>query len=651
MPVCLSSFANTSPAAPAATPVQPTCTDVAVPAQPTCTGMTLAGTRTLAKVAELPAEYRAKARERFEFVAEVLAQTEKNNCGHELAVAAVAAREGGRWRALLNGGKEGQSALTLTNFRRWRRLLCAANGQPDARKVELLADRYQHNGRPAAAESAAGAEFLQIFARLYESEQRLKLRDAHRLAVAMARQMGVHPECILSVPQVEYHYKHKVDKASLMQARMGLDWAENHIAGYVTRDWSSIAVGEVWFGDHHVFDCPVRVENGKGGWKPVRPWLTAWMDARSWYFAGLIIRADENPNSQAIEDALLQGIRANGNRPPKLLYTDNGKDYVSQGLVEPVVMADGSKHSICLELGCEARTALPYNARAKTIERAFRNVAESFAKYWAGYLGNRPGNRPESAEYFWKHPEELPSLQQFCEAFAWWLDKVYHAQTGAGNKATEGRSPAEAWGAREALRPAMSDEELYLAFLKPLAQTRKVQRGGRLLVDGTEYQSRDLWGRIGEEVMVKLDRFNGGIVHAFDFKGRHLCEVDAVKALPALGADRDELSAAMAGNRRLLSHSRELHRERTGELKVVPVMDRLRMAHPEITPEDVRLELERPEPKAAPRETEIRSSQEDMDLLENCLRGGQAPESPTGAKKVSDEDDDDQQLAKALLGL
>jgi hypothetical protein len=40
-----------------------------------------------------------------------------------------------------------------------------------------------------------------------------------------------------------------------------------------------------------------------------------------------------------------------------------------------------------------------------------------------------------------------------------------------------------------------------------------------------------------------------------------------------------------------------------------------------------------------------------MDLLENCLRGGQAPESPTGAKKVSDEDDDDQQLAKALLGL
>ena len=88
----------------------------------------MATSRTLAKVAELPAEYRAKARERFEFVAEVLAQAEKNRCGHELAVAAVAAREGGRWRALLSGGKDGQSALTLTNFRRWRRLVCAANG-------------------------------------------------------------------------------------------------------------------------------------------------------------------------------------------------------------------------------------------------------------------------------------------------------------------------------------------------------------------------------------------------------------------------------------------------------------------------------------------------------------------------------------------
>jgi transposase InsO family protein len=649
MPLALPS--STVISAPAATPVQPACTDVAAPVQRGLAPCEERPGRQVPKIAELPAEYRAKARERFEFVAEVLAQAERNRCGHELAVAAVAAREGGRWRALLSGGKEGQSALTLTNFRRWRRLVCAANGQPDPAKMELLADRYQHNGRPAAADSAAGAEFLQIFARLYETEQKLALRDAHRLAVGMALRAGLHPECILSVPQVEYHYKHKVDKASVMMARMGRDWAENHIAGYITRDWARIAVGEVWFGDHHVFDCPCKVDNGKGGWKAVRPWLTAWMDARSWYFAGLIIRADENPNSQAIEDALLQGIRANGNRPPKLLYTDNGKDYVSQGLVEPVVMPDGSQHSICQELGCLSRTALPYNARAKTIERAFKQVAQGFAKYWAGYLGNRPGNRPESAEHYWKNPEELPSLQQFCEAFAWWLENVYHATTGDNNKATEGRSPAAAWAAREPLRPALTDEELRLAFLKPLAQTRKIQRGGRLLVEGTEYQSRELWGRIGEEVMVKLDRFNGGTVHAFDFKGRHLCEVAEVRALPALGADRDELSAAMADNRRLLSHSRELHRERTGELKVVPVMDRLRLANPDITPEDVRLELERPEPKAAPRETEIRSSQEDMDLLENCLRGGQAPESPTGAKKVSDEDDDDQQLAKALLGL
>jgi transposase InsO family protein len=635
--------------------VQAACTAVAAPDQRGLAPCEERPGRQVPKIAELPAEYRAKARERFEFVAEVLAQAERNRCGHELAVAAVAAREGGRWRALLSGGKEGQSALTLTNFRRWRRLVCAANGQPDPAKMELLADRYQHNGRPAAADSAAGAEFLQIFARLYETEQKLALRDAHRLAVGMALRAGLHPECILSVPQVEYHYKHKVDKASVMMARMGRDWAENHIAGYITRDWARIAVGEVWFGDHHVFDCPCKVDNGKGGWKAVRPWLTAWMDARSWYFAGLIIRADENPNSQAIEDALLQGIRANGNRPPKLLYTDNGKDYVSQGLVEPVVMPDGSQHSICQELGCLSRTALPYNARAKTIERAFKQVAQGFAKYWAGYLGNRPGNRPESAEHYWKNPEELPSLQQFCEAFAWWLENVYHATTGDNNKATEGRSPAAAWAAREPLRPALTDEELRLAFLKPLAQTRKIQRGGRLLVEGTEYQSRELWGRIGEEVMVKLDRFNGGTVHAFDFKGRHLCEVAEVRALPALGADRDELSAAMADNRRLLSHSRELHRERTGELKVVPVMDRLRLANPDITPEDVREELARigaaedaKSAEAAKGAEPVKSSREDMELLELCLRGPQA-DTPA-AKKFSDEDDD-QELAKALLGL
>ena len=44
-------------------------------------------------------------------------------------------------------------------------------------------------------------------------------------------------------------------------------------------------VNEVWFGDHHQFDCFVLDETGK----PVRPWLTAWYDAATGCLVGWVL--------------------------------------------------------------------------------------------------------------------------------------------------------------------------------------------------------------------------------------------------------------------------------------------------------------------------------------------------------------------------
>jgi hypothetical protein len=540
----------------------------------------------------LPAAARQKAAQRMEFVRRVLERADRHGMSHELACRTVEAADGAQFPDLLHAGKGGKSALTYCNFRNWLARVRRPNGTVDESRLPELADKHA-GGRQAMTGQECTGEFMQIFARFYEHANRLSFKAAHRLAVAVARKSGIHPEAIPTVGQVTYHYATKVDRNSVLQARMGEDWAEQHLADYITRDWSGVLPGEVWFGDHHIFDAPCKVQTPDGKWKAVRPWLTAWMDARSRYLVGWIIRADEDPNSLVIEDALIMGIRANGNRPPARLYTDNGKDYTSAGFITPVFEGDGRPgHSICRELGCLGHLALPYNARAKTVERFFL-VATEFAKYWAAYLGNRPGTRPEAAQWHWENPETLPSLQEFTEAFAWFLDHMYHNQPNL-SKATGGRAPAEIWAERPEIRAPLTDLQLYMAFLKPMAQTRLVKRGGRLMVAGREYHTQELWPLIGKPVMVKLDRFDLGKVHAFREDGGWICEAREVQALPAIGADRDLLSAAMADNRRLMSHSRELHRERTGETKIIPAMDRLRLADPTITPEQVERFAETP---------------------------------------------------------
>jgi len=523
-------------------------------------------------IRDLPVRAQSLAQERLAYVAEVYRLARETGQSEQAAAAAVATRAA-LFPGLAHAGKGGASALHYSNYRNWvAKLGRDAAGAPDAANSAALADRYVRGPRPS---HRLAPEFLTLFARFYENENRLSAAEAYRLARRLAPAAGVSDLPTLS--QVVYHYRTRVDQTSVLQARMGRDWAAQNLAGYITRDWSAIRPGEMAIGDHHQFDAPCRIWDAeRGAWRPVRPWLTAWMDAASWYMAGWIIRAGEHPDSLAIEDALINGIRANGNRPWAILMTDNGKDYTSRGFVEPLVV-DGHEHSIAGALGCRHVICLPFNARAKTIERAFGQVAGQFSRYWAGYLGNRPGNRPARAEDLWEHPEDLPTLDQFCEGFAWWLAEVYHAEACAGSAITQGRPPADLWAARPELRPALSDRELYFATLKPLA-ARKVGRGGRIAALAAEYQSAELWPLIGHQVLVKLDRATTSHVWAFRPDGRLICEALKVQTLPAFDADRERLSAAMAENRRLLSHARALSQERTGERRIVPAVDRLQVA-------------------------------------------------------------------------
>jgi hypothetical protein len=496
---------------------------------------------------DLPVPRRELQRERLAFCREVFGLIRRGSTQSE-AVAA-AATKADRFPKLAHGGKKGRSALTLYNYRSWMKKLGKnAAGKPDWNNGDKLADRYGTTVREAKGDP----RFWQVFQGFYLNENRLSLPEAYRCACKVCREAG-----IADVPeehQVRYWEKTHAPTSAVLAARYGMTWAENHLMSYIRRDWSGVAVNDVWFGDHHVLDAPCKIwDEEKQAWKATRPWLTAWLDARSLYFVGVCVRA-ESPDSVAIQIALQNGSRSAGNQLPAWVYQDNGADYLAKGLGKPFVPKGTEyEHSVLIELGVKPIQAIPYRARAKTVERIFKEVCMRFSKRWAGYLGSRAGDRPEVAAYFWEHPEHLPTLQEISEQLMAFLDEEYHTKPQKDGKILDGKSPAEAWGARD-LAATISDRDLWFAMLRPyVGNCPKVARGAAVSVDGKEYRNQALWPHFGRRIMIKRDVVNGaGAPHAFTLDGKYICALEAIGGVAAIATtaeDRAKIGVEMKRQR------------------------------------------------------------------------------------------------------
>lgn len=488
------------------------------------------------------------------------------------------ASEAGRFPHLEKAGKRGKSALNLRNFQVWSKKLGWKQGLKtiDASKRNELLPRYSTNRR----QRFGTPEFWKLFGRLYMSQSKMSFPVAYNTACDLyLAQTGRRREDMPTLDQVRYYYDNHVAKVAIMEARHGKEYIINNVLSYAERDWSGVNPGDCFIGDHRKLDCAIRTWNEKEQkWESKRPWMTAWMDAKSLKFVGILIRVVDYPNGVAIEDSLISAIRANKNIPPKFLYMDNGQDYRAQGFSQPITIGD-CELSICKELSIKPQFSMPYNGRAKTIERMFKELAGGIDKACKGYLGNRPGARPEWAQQIWKNPEVLPNLQEFSEFSAAWLKQVYNKTIGKNSKITGGLSPDEVWNNRKIdYSRQLSDRDLYFATLRPLKSTRKVGRGAAVTVTMKErgikqgrYECAELWKHFGKEVIIKIDVFDANRVWAFDLQGRLIGECHRIMPVPALAStpEQKQLVAAQINKQKHQAIAiRELVALETGQIEV-----------------------------------------------------------------------------------
>ena len=273
----------------------------------------------------------------------------------------------------------------------------------------------------------------------------------------------------------------RVDGATVTLARKGKKAFEANHQIKILRNYEEIPPNFMWCGDHHIFDVFVKVPDSNGGWKPMRPWLTAWMDMRSRSFMGWVISF--SPNSMTIAMALAHAIsfKNDPNFPqyglPFSVCIDNGKDYrciylngelVSIGRIDyPEIIEKykdlgidpfyidleydpeenawvkkrgqkeitvkgvrvGGVYSV-LNIGRHYATA--YHPWAKPIERAFRNVVQSFSRQLPGWCGSGHNQRPEKLNSEIKSGNLL-TVDEFCEAFYNWVVNKYHKTPHSGH--------------------------------------------------------------------------------------------------------------------------------------------------------------------------------------------------------------------------
>ena len=231
-------------------------------------------------------------------------------------------------------------------------------------------------------------EEIKIFMGLLLHPNRLCIGKAIALTKYKLQQQGQSyiPADITFRKYANWFKKNNYDKWIL--ARDGEKALSDKVEPYIKRDASLLKVGDILVADGHVLNF--NVINPFTG-KPTRATLVGFLDWKSTALVGYEIMLEEN--TQCIASALRNSI-INLDMIPKIVYQDNGRAFRAKYFNDDRGFSELGFNGLYSKLGIETVFARPYNARAKVIERFFKEFQESFEKLLPSYVGSNIQNKP-----------------------------------------------------------------------------------------------------------------------------------------------------------------------------------------------------------------------------------------------------------------
>ena len=360
-------------------------------------------------------------------------------------------------------------------------------------------------------------EEIKIFMSLLLHPNRLSIGKAIALTKYKLHEQGQSfiPADITFRRYAKWFKDNNYDKWIL--ARDGEKALSDKVEPYIKRDASLLEVGDVLIADGH--KLAFQVINPFTG-KPCRATLVGFLDWKSASLVGYEIMLEEN--TQCIASALRNAI-INLDMIPKIVYQDNGRAFRAKYFTDDRGFTELGFQGLYSKLGIETVFARPYNARAKVIERFFKEFQEGFEKLLPSYIGSSIQNKPAYMmrnEKFHKnlHNEYIPTIEQTIKMIDMWLSfKNSQPCPNAPDKTiTEILSERK----RQNIDINMLDDLMLATGVKT------IQRNGIRFLN-CDYFDERLYG-FKSKVLIKYNLFNLTSIKVYTPKGKYLCTAERV---------------------------------------------------------------------------------------------------------------------------
>ena len=300
-------------------------------------------------------------------------------------------------------------------------------------------------------------------------------------------------------------------------ARDGEKALSDKVEPYIKRDASLLEVGDILVADGH--KLAFNVINPFTG-KPSRATLVGFLDWKSTALVGYEIMLEEN--TQCIASALRNAI-INLDMIPKIVYQDNGRAFRAKYFTDDKGFTELGFNGLYSKLGIETVFARPYNARAKVIERFFKEFQEGFEKLLPSYVGSAIQNKPAYLmrnEKLHKqlHNDFVPTLEEKIKMIDMWLNfKNSQPCPNEPNKTI-----AEVLESRKSQNIDINLlDDLMLA-----TEVKTIQRNGIRILN-CDYFDERLYG-FKSKVLIKYNLFDLTSIKVYTTKGEYLCTAERV---------------------------------------------------------------------------------------------------------------------------
>ena len=358
-------------------------------------------------------------------------------------------------------------------------------------------------------------EMKDIFIKFLLHPNKFSVTKAIKLTQHILEKKGIEniPHIITFRRYAEHYKKNNYSRWILF--REGEKAYHDKVEAYIERDISKLEVGDVLIADGHTLNF--QVINPFTG-KPTRATLVGFLDWKSTALVGYEIMMSEN--TQCIASALRNAI-INLGMIPKVVYQDNGRAFKAKYFQSCDFDEEGF-NGIYANLGIKSVFAKPYNARAKVIERFFREFQEEFEKMMPSYIGTSIENKPAWMKRGEKLHREMhkkltnnyiPTVQELIKYIDCWLD--FHNSKPCPN--------APQISIKQCLNSVQKQEidKNILNDLMMKTEVRTINRNGITFL-GLHYRSDSILG-LRDSVYIRYSLFDLTKIHVYSTKGEFLC--------------------------------------------------------------------------------------------------------------------------------